>query len=136
MPDEVPLPVRQLLRSCIDSYEELEALLALMGTRPRTWTADQLATTLNVRESVASKALADLAAAGLLAQAEGALGAFEYSPTGVALAQAAEALEQQCRTNRIAIMRLMNANALERVRGGAARAFADAFVIGKKKDDG
>lgn len=136
MPDEVPQPVKELLRSSIASYEELEALLALMGTPQRSWTAEQVAAALNVPEDVASKALGDLATTGLLARAEGAPAAFKYAPRTPAFARAAEALDQECRTNRIAVMKLMNANALERVRGGAVRAFADAFVIGRRKGDG
>jgi hypothetical protein len=36
--------------------------------------------------------------------------------------------------HRLEVMRLLSAHALERIRNSAARAFADAFVIGRKKD--
>jgi hypothetical protein len=39
-------------------------------------------------------------------------------------------------SNRIELMMLLSANAIERMRTGALRAFADAFVIGRNRKDG
>jgi hypothetical protein len=37
---------------------------------------------------------------------------------------------------RLQIMKQMNTNAMQRLRNNAARIFADAFVVGKVKNDG
>ena len=54
------------------------------------------------------------------------------SPRGETLARLVEVYEEQP----IEIIKLMSANAIERVRTAALRAFADAFVLHKGKDNG
>jgi hypothetical protein len=38
--------------------------------------------------------------------------------------------------NRLEIVKLMNANAIQRLRNAALKTFADAFILGGKKKDG
>jgi hypothetical protein len=44
-------------------------------------------------------------------------------------------LERVYAEQRLAVIKLMSDNAIERLRTGAARAFVDAFLIGRKKND-
>jgi len=53
-------------------------------------------------------------------------------PRGETLARLVEVYEEQP----IEIIKLMSTNAIERVRTAALRAFADAFVLHKGKDNG
>jgi predicted transcriptional regulator len=136
VPDEVPADVIQLLNACIEGYEHLEALVVMRREQQRMWTAEAIASALNVSDASADKALEDLARAGLLQRAANEPGpAYSFRPAAH-LAQTAERLMTQYDENRIAIVQLMNANAIARVRGRAVQAFADAFVLGRKKSDG
>lgn len=135
--DQVPADVARLLRDCIDGYEHLEVLLLFVRARARTWAGNEVAAALNLPESVAVKTLEDLMRNGLLRTEQvkgGVVYAIQSNVVGVL--ETTERLAAQYDTNRIAIMKLMNANALARVRGDAVRAFADAFVVGGKKHDG
>jgi predicted transcriptional regulator len=135
VPDEVPAEVVQILRD-IEGFEHLETLV-LMRRDPRPWTPAAVAGALNIDDASAAQALEDLARIGLVQAAQSEHGpTYRFLQRDAASARTAEQLIVQYDTNRIAIMQLMNANAIGRVRGGAVRAFADSFVLGKKKRDG
>jgi hypothetical protein len=80
--------------------------------------------------------LADLVALEL-ATARGAGGPeFRYAPATVALDAGVSALARAYADQRLEIMKLISANAIERLRTAAIRAFSDSFLIRRKRRDG
>jgi len=128
--------VRAFLRDYIDSFESLEVLLLLH--RERTdWTADELCRRFKIRARVIDDALASLIRAGLVNTAEqDVLTSYRYADEDVVRGALITSLECTYRDEPIKIMQLMSANAIERLRNGAIRAFADAFVFRKDKGRG
>lgn len=128
---EIPEDVRRFLREQVEGYEQLELLLLLQRTPGRTWTAEQLAAELRIPDTVADPALSDLARRKiLLTEGEGRAQTFHCRPE---LKELMQRLAQTYDQKRLEVIQLMNAYSMERVRTAAARAFADAFVLGGKK---
>lgn len=132
----IPDDVQTLLRDCIESFEQLEILLLLLKRPGETWAPDAVATAikLSLSEDAAAEALAHLRRWNLI---EGeARGRYRYNPAN-RLDATIRALATVYEDERLEVMRLMNQNAIERVRTSALRAFSDAFFVGgggKKKD--
>lgn len=123
--------VRAFLRDDIDSFESLEVLLLLHRERT-AWTADELCRRFEIRAPVIDDALASLVRARLVsATGQNVLGSYRYADGDSARDALVASLERAYRDEPIQIMRLMSANAIERLRNGAIRAFADAFVFRK-----
>lgn len=137
-PDRVPDDVRALLSERIESYEELEILLALERARGSGKTPEELSTTLRVGASLVDPALRALELHGLIAHrsAPEREARYLYEPATPALDGAVRALAKVYREQPIPIIRLMSENAIQRVRTGAVRAFADAFILRREKNDG
>lgn len=135
MSEPIPEELVRLLRERVASLEQLETLLLLRRTRERTWALDEVAQRLSMPESSIEPCLAELAKHGLLA-AEGSAGGrmWQYRPASDVLAALVDELAAVYDERRLEIMRMLSAQALERIRDSAAKAFADAFVIGRKKD--
>lgn len=122
------------LRDHVGSYEELEALVFLARRRRRSWTAGDVGVGARLPTLIAVKALDDLRHAGLVDEVrEGRRIGYTYWPATPALAQCAEHFVAVYEANPVDIIQLMSANALDRVRSSAARAFADAFVLRRPK---
>lgn len=124
--------VRELFLRAIDSYEKLEivVLLAQAG-EPVDVTA--IAAGARVRTSVAEEALTRLAANDVTSEATP--GTWTLTPGGRWSDAIREFLALYER-NRAAVMNLMTDTALQRLRQGSARAFADAFLLrAPKKGD-
>lgn len=125
--------LRRMLEKRLDSYEKLELVLALVETPSRELSIEQLARELQIGTDVLRRLVAALVTAGLVAYAD---------PDGVKLAANATELEVIAEASRLynddraQIVALFQSVALDRIRGMAARSFADAFKIGKKKDPG
>jgi len=134
---DVSAEVKSFLRGRITSYEQLQTLLLLRQRRAESLSARFVAETLHVSESAAAEALEHLSSVTL---AEVQLGSgtpsFKYVPGSVHLGELVDQLADAWEHNQLVVMNLMSSNALERVRTGALRRFADAFIIGKKKTDG
>jgi hypothetical protein len=132
--DELPARVQELLSKRIESFEQLEILLFLYGCRDRSWTAQAVSEQVQ-RGSEALEALEALRLAGLVRctpcnpKLE-----YGYAPVSAQLDEAVSELARAYREQPITVIRVMSANSIRRVRVGAARAFADAFVIQKKGD--
>jgi hypothetical protein len=128
--------VNTLLRDCIESFEQLEVLLLLHRTPGQPWTADAVstATPLKLSLDVAEEALAHLRRWKLV---EGEARIYRYNPAN-RLDATVRALAAVYEDDRLEVMKIMNQNAIERVRTSALRAFADSFFVGKggKKSDG
>jgi hypothetical protein len=137
---EIPEDVQALLRERIGSYEELEILLLLAREPAAAFTADSVGQRVRVPGPAAAGALDRLCAAGLATGCAGSGSgseqtgsAFRYQPRGD-LDRAVELLVREARDNPLAIIKLMSANAIERIRMSAVQMFADAFVLGKDRD--
>lgn len=127
--------LQAFLRASISSYEELEVLLLLVRASNRSWTAHELADALKVEVDGLAPALDQLGAIEGLLEIGNRAGErrFRYAPKSKVLQQVVEELATAYVEHRLAVVQLMNANALERVRGAAVRGLANAFRIGRPK---
>jgi hypothetical protein len=133
--DEQSERLRHFLRDHVSGYEELETLLLVAREPARDWTATEVATLLNVPvESIAS-ALESLLSAGILDRVQHRHPpAYRYAPRTDSLREEVLELQRAYSEERLTVMQMMSANALERVRTAALRRFADAFRLeGSKK---
>ena len=131
MTDEFPEAVKALLREHVTSFEKLELLMILSGEPQQAWTAASLSSRLHVSEELVVEALDALQRSRLVGSTvEGEQRTVRYAPASTELAHAARELARIFPDQRAAIIGFMSANAIERVRSGAIRTFADAFIIG------
>lgn len=133
--EEISDKVRNFLRDHITSYEHLEVLLLLRRRADQRWSAEAVATELRVSADAAEDALAHLCGCSLLeVHRQDTPRSFSYGPGGPDLAATVDELARGYDLDRLGVMNLMNAHAIERVRDHALHMFADAFVLGRKKD--
>jgi hypothetical protein len=127
--------LQAFLHDSISSYEELEALLLLVRESERSWTDDELAEALKVQVDTIAAALDALAAVEGLLEVDNQTGQrrCQYAPKSKMLRQVVEELATAYVEQRLAIVRLMSANALDRVRGAAMLRLANAFRIERPK---
>lgn len=134
--DDLPEDVRALLHEHIESYEQLEILLLLHRERYENWTPQGVTTRLRLPAELIRSALTGLKASGLV-EATGADPArFAYRPASSGLDAAVGRLAREYSERPISIIKLMSANAIERLRSAALHTFADAFVLKKDKNSG
>ena len=134
---EIPDDVQALLRDHIESYEQLEVLLLLRREVGKTWAAERISERLGISPALAADALAALGTSRLVvAHEDEPETRYAYAPEKASLVETVNRLASDYASARIEIIKLMSANAINRVRTGALRAFADAFVIRKDKDNG
>jgi hypothetical protein len=127
--------VQALLRDRVESFEAIEVLLLLRRCREQAWTPDAVARELSIEPAIAAEALDHLRRGNLLAaRADGATMLFNYHPGDASLEAAVQGLARAYDENRLEVIKLMSANAIERVRTSAMKAFADAFLLGGTKD--
>lgn len=150
MSGTVPDDVRRLLFDCIESYEQLELLLILEKSRGTAMGTEELGALARVHESLIEDALHALGRRGLIAvqdppQAPGALPEksttgkarrFLYEPASAGVDGAVRLLARWYAEEPQLIIRLMSEHSIQRVRAGAAIAFADAFLLKKDRSDG
>jgi hypothetical protein len=145
MEDPIVLAALQaFLLDYVQSYEQVAVLILIAAGMERAWSAQDVGTHIGMPvafieaapRSVAQhsplEALEELAQHGLLEVIEGPPRQFI-----VAKEEARDlirALADLYATDPLAIMDMMNANAIVRMRNDAVRAFSSAFVVGKKKD--
>ena len=128
--------VRAFLRDNIDSFESLELLLLLRRERT-AWTAEELCRRLGTRAALIDDALASLGRARLVKTFDcDALALYSYADADSARDAVVGSLERAYRDESMEVMRLMSTYAIERLRTGALRAFADAFVFRKGRGRG
>ena len=134
--NDLPGAVLELLDYRIETFEQMEILLLLRKWSERSWTAQAVGEHLRT-PGQATEALDALRLAGLVqAGTNGSQLHYVYSPVSSHLDRAVSELARQYREQPIAIIRILSANSIRRMRTGAARAFADAFVIRKREDNG
>jgi len=127
--------VGQLLSEHVTSYEQLETLLLLHAHSERTWTVAQVAEHIRIDDANVALALMELCSHQLLERDAGRpVIEYHYNPANGLLAKAVDLLATAYRDQRLEIVRLMSANAIERMRSTAARTFSDAFLLKGKKE--
>jgi hypothetical protein len=127
--------LQAFLHDSISSYEELEALLLLVRESHRGWTDNELAEALKVQVDAITPAVDALAAVEGLLDVDDQTGQrrCRYAPKSAILRQVTEELASAYVEQRLAIVQLMSANALNRVRGAAMLRLANAFRIERPK---
>lgn len=131
----IPEQVRDLLRERVHAIEHIEILLRLRSEGPAGLGVDALASALRIDASLVTPALEHLVTHGLVAAASRP-GAFRYAPAGAALDQAVAALATCYVDSRVELLRLISSNAIERLRSGSLKIFAEAFRLRRNKKDG
>jgi hypothetical protein len=131
----IPENVRAFLREHVASYEQLEVLLFLHTYPEQTWSPAAVAAELHIADDLATSALDELSrrsivdASGQQRHARYRLGSDDK------LRQLVDLVARAYADNHLDMVRLMSANAIERIRATVARAFIDAFLIGRKRED-
>lgn len=133
--EAIAADVRDLLRDHVWSYEQLEILLALHAQPDHIWDVQAIAAQLNISLDAASEALEHLCRSNL-ASGHGQPRVFTYDPSSAARRATVDRLARTHDEQRVEIIKLMSANAMDRLRTAAMRAFAEAFVLRRKQKDG
>ncbi len=131
---EVPASIRDLLRDRIETYESLELVLMLRKNGGAWSSETSLANALGIPTSAVREELMMLCERELVEPREGGAHEVRYAPRTPALDDDVRTLAALYDEDRLAIVQIMNENAIRRVRTFAARTFADAFLIRKKKN--
>jgi hypothetical protein len=117
--------VCELLDSCIDSVEALDALLVLHGDPSRAWALAEIARIIGVETNVTRQALGDLCARGLVAMnAAGAL--YRLGPLSPPEHAAFAELSRTYQRERRAIVEYVSRRSMARL-----RVLAQAFTRAK-----
>ena len=134
MSESVSRDVQALLAQ-VESYEHLAILLLAHRGPLRQWSEAELATTLKIPAQLVRCALSGLVAAGLLiGNSESDSPRYRYGASGMT-DEAVGQLAQEFSQNPARVMRVLSANAIERLRASALHTFADAFVLKKRDRD-
>lgn len=132
---ELPPDVDEFLRDHIESYEQLELLLIMRSDTGPSWTEETLGARLRITSAPVRAALDRLESAGF---AEARVQAGEKHYAYLCQSDNVEAtisrLAAAYREYPIPIIKVMSANAIERLRTAALRTFADAFIVRKDKN--
>lgn len=133
----LPAEVQAFLRERMESYEQLEVLLLLRARPDDAWAANAVGSELHMPEAAADHSLRALSRHGLLSVAASPKElVFSYRPESAELAALVEKLAGAYTEQRIEVVRLMTTNSIDRLRAGALRTFANAFILGKKGGKG
>ena len=134
---ELPEDIATFLHDHIESYEQLELLLLLRNEQQVSWTEEGLSRRLRIPASLIGAALAHLEHAGYVSiTTPDAEKRYSYLAQNDELEATMARLAQTYREQPMPIIKLMSANAIERVRTAALRTFADAFILRKDKPRG
>lgn len=128
---DVSESLREFLSSFVHTFEELDVLLVLRRSAPRAVAPEDFEHYLGLPPDVALSALEALAGRGLLRREPGARRAFVFAPDpGLAprVAELARAQEEQ----HFALVEVMSANAIERLKSSAVKTFSEAFLLGRR----
>ena len=118
--------VLQFIAASLPSVWALEVLLTLKADR-RSWSRDDLISTLRASEVVVSKAIDALVAAGLASIGDDGV---SYLPVNRQVEDCVERVEQLYRTKANVVRRVIIA-----ANAGGMTAFANAFRLRKDRDD-
>jgi hypothetical protein len=129
--------IRRFLYDHVETFEQLELLVAMAEDPSAEWTVEQGcqklagATPSDVRE-----AFEHLVVQGFCVETPDAKGArFRFRPDSDELRTGVAAVRDLRAHSRTTIPTLMSRNAVDRMRAWTADTFADAFVLGRRKKD-
>jgi hypothetical protein len=129
---ELPQEVRDFLQQFVTSFEILELLVLTRRSAPRSWDLDALSEQTGIRPTIVEVALESLEASGLLQSVPAQpRRLYRYAPQDLTLAGIVDRVTETFDQQRALVLSVMSTQAIERVRSGAIRAFADSFVIKK-----
>lgn len=130
--------IQRLLETTIDSFEKLEIVRSLWRQDAAPWSAERLAERVGTSADHIEASLDELTAAGIVRSM--AKGRELAAAKGCAQAPTIEQLLALYAEDPLAIMRVINEIAVQRIRSMAARTFADSFLMRRPKkpedDDG
>jgi hypothetical protein len=126
---EVPARVVAFVRQHVETLEQLEVLMLLIKSPERWWDAAAVAEALGISRQSTRDALERLASGNLLAVSITTEVRYQFQPGTAALREVSEEFAEACRTNRIAVFRIVT-DTQRRV----MQDFADAFRL-RRHDD-
>jgi hypothetical protein len=123
-----------LLSERVTSLEQIEVLLRLRAQPTVASALDEIVAQLPLPPDAVDDALAALVEQRLLVRDEAAgWPRWRYRSETPELERVIASLAEVYRERTLEVMRILSAQALDRIRNSAARAFADSFVIGRRK---
>jgi hypothetical protein len=133
---ELAPDLQQRLKEALGSFEELQLLL-YARRQAGPWSAEDAIRKLHLEAPAVIEALDSLQRGGFVTctgTTDPQDRQFTYRPSSPLLVELADQLADALERNPLHVFDLMNRHALERLRSSAARTFASAFVLGRKKD--
>jgi hypothetical protein len=127
---EISEALRGFLMVYVHSFEDLETLLLARRTRNTPVSPEQVANTLNLDPTLASEALTQLAAVGLLRIESHTPLTYQYGPPPD-LAEFVDELAKAYEEQRLSVITAVGSNAIVRVKTSAIKTFAEAFMVRK-----
>jgi DNA-binding IclR family transcriptional regulator len=121
--------LRKLLDTRLDSFEKLELVMALRRSEARRSTIGELAHELDLARDDVRRIVLDLMKAGLVTCVEDQV---TLAPRAAGDQGVLDELAAAYQQDKMTVVKPIAESALDRLRNLAGRAFADAFVIGKK----
>jgi DNA-binding transcriptional ArsR family regulator len=119
----LPTELRAFLYSCLDSWEQVELLVAILASG-RVWTSRAVGAEFGLPEAAARHHLETLTARGLLTARAAREIEYRFEPRTPDLARYCELLKHHHETERTAVLNFMTTG-LRR----SARRFSDAFKL-------
>jgi hypothetical protein len=132
---ELDEELRLFLHDSVKSYEELETLLFLAQNEGHSFSAEAVTLALNASAGSIEGALEELTRVGGLVDVTRGSTAplYRYAPGRESIRQRVSDLAAAYTERRMAVIQMLSANALERVRRAAMRRLADAFRLERGK---
>jgi len=127
----VPPHIRRLLESPLDSFEKLEIVTALCHATAGTSSVHVLALTTDLPIQVISQVLEELITANVVASSGGLARLIVTGEDALAIREVVDLYE----ADRVLVAQVLSDRSMDRIRGMAARAFAEAFAPKKKPGD-
>lgn len=127
--------VQQLLGERIEGYGQLEVLLLLQRSAPRSWTAEEAGAETKLPVDQTEEALASLVKVRLAGRSSDDPPRYGLVPQEEELQAGILELARAWEGNRLEVIEVMNAQAMTRMRNSALRTFSDAFRLREPKND-
>jgi hypothetical protein len=124
--------LRAFLRDNVSSFEELETLLFFARAPRRRWKVRDVSVSLRLTDELTRDALNALPGTLIARDSSGTETTYFYAPARD-LELLVERLRSAYEEQRLAVVQIMTANAMERMRSSAARRLADAFRLDRSK---
>jgi hypothetical protein len=126
--DALPDPVRTFLSNRIERYEDLQLLLFLRARHGEWWSSGAIAERLLESREDISDSLDRLRQSGLVqAESSAADPLYQYVGRDEETSALVDELAHACSEQPLAVVKLMTANALERLRASSVLTFSQAF---------